>query len=97
MTAASAKFVPKENPLDLDIASFNRNMAVNTAGVLVAARRAVQGWDSLPATLPKAFIFTGNFLHTEILPAVLSAGMGKSATAHLMRVAMGVYGAKGYQ
>ena len=72
-------------------------MAVNTSSALVAARRAVQGFQQLPAEVPKTFIYTGNFLNKEVMPFLMSAGMGKSASAHLMAVASKVYAPKGYR
>ena len=70
---------------------------INTGAVLVAAQQAVAAFAQLPASLSKTFIFTGNFLNVEILPAMVGAGMGKSASAHLMRVASEAYKEKGYQ
>lgn len=98
MTIASvAHFVPADSPLDLSLASFNQDIAVNTASVLIAAKKAVQGFQQLPSTVSKTFIYTGNFLNKEVLPAFLSQGMGKSASAHLIAVASKAYAAKGYR
>lgn len=70
---------------------------MNTGGVLVAAKRAVQGFEQLPFEVPKTFIYTGNFLNRRILPAFISQGMGKSASAHLIAVASTAYGPKEYR
>lgn len=70
---------------------------VNTSSVLIAAQQALAGWSQLPAGSNKSFIVTGNFLNKEIMPALLSNGIGKSATAHLVRVAHEAYGNKGYR
>ncbi|KAK5128085.1 hypothetical protein LTR85_005202 [Meristemomyces frigidus] len=94
--AATATIPPADNPLGLSVASFHQDMAVNTAGALVAARRAVQGFEQLPSTSAKTFLYTGNFLNKHVMPLLVSAGMGKSASAHLMAVASQVYGPKGY-
>ena len=61
-------------------------------------KRAVKGWDEkVPADVPKTFIFTGNFLNEKVLPAMISAGAGKSATAHLIAAATMGYRGKGYR
>ncbi|KAK4540186.1 hypothetical protein LTR36_009684 [Oleoguttula mirabilis] len=95
--AAAAHIVPADNPLDLSVASFNQDIAVNTSSVLVAARRAVQDFEQLPSTVPKTFVYTGNFLNTEVMPFLISLGIGKSASAHLIAVASKAYGPKGYR
>lgn len=73
---------------------------MNTAGVLVAAQKAVMGFEQLSSTssqVPKTFIFTGNFLNEKVIPALISLGIGKSATAHLIAAASMAYGTKGYR
>ena len=83
--------------MDLSVADLNQDLAVNTVSTLVAARRAVQGFEQLPSQVPKSFIYTGNFLNKEVMPALISLGIGKSASAHIIAVAAKAYGQKGYK
>jgi len=76
-------------PLEVDV--FNRNIAVNTTSVLVAAQQAVHGFKDLPKTDPRTFIYTGNILNTSPIPSLLDLGMGKSATAHLIMASAAAY------
>lgn len=95
--AASMHAVPADNPLAISFDDLQQDFAVNTAGVVVAAKRAVEGFAQLPDGASKTFIYTGNFLNEQIMPALFSGGIGKSATAHVMHVASNAYADKGYQ
>lgn len=95
--AASVQPVPAEDPLSLSIASFNQDIAVNTAGVLVAAKRAVQSFQQLHTNTHATFIYTGNILNQEVMPPLISLGIGKSASAHIIAVASKVYASEGYR
>ena len=97
LAASNVQRVSADNPLELSLESFNKDIAVNTSSVLVAARKSVQGFEQLPSQIPKTFIYTGNFLNKEIMPFLMSAGMGKSASAHLISVASKSYAPKGYR
>jgi hypothetical protein len=83
--------------MELTLDDFQYDMAVNNTGVLAAAKRAVQGFDRLPSNVPKTFIFTGNILNLEPIVPIVSAGMGKAATAHLIATASLAYEDKGYR
>ncbi len=95
--AGSSKFTPAKNPLDLSVTDFNRDMAINTNSVLEAAKQAVLSFDQLPSSASRTFIFTGNILNTEPILPMLSMGMGKAATAHLIFNASMAYKDKGYR
>ncbi|KAK5165785.1 uncharacterized protein LTR77_008708 [Saxophila tyrrhenica] len=95
--AASAQPVPAESPLDLPLEAFNRDIAVNTASVLVAAQNAVEGFKKLPKGTAGTFIFTGNFLNVKTMPFLVSGGIGKAATAHLLQVASQAYAPQGFR
>ena len=86
-----------DNPLDFSVEELNQDMAVNTISVHAAAKRAMAGFDQLPAESIKAFMYTGNFLNKALMPALVTNGIGKSATAHLLAVAAKAYGPKGYK
>jgi hypothetical protein len=72
-------------------------MAVNTTSVLAAAHQAVLGFAQLPVTSARMFIYTGNALNTGPILPLLSLGMGKSASAHLIASASQAYKDKGYK
>ena len=65
--------------------------------MLVAAREATALFATLPPTAPRTFIYTGNILNKTTIAPLLSLGIGKSATAHLIASASQVYKAKGYR
>ena len=97
IVAAALHPVAADDPLQLSAANLNEDLAVNVEGTLVAARRAVQGFNELPSQVPKSFIYTGNFLNKEVMPPLISLGIGKSAGAHLIAVASKVYSPKGFK
>jgi hypothetical protein len=72
-------------------------LAINTTGAFVAAQQAVTSFENLPNTASRTFIYTGNI--TNVSPAVglMDLGVGKSATAHIIRCAAEAYKDKGYK
>lgn len=70
---------------------------VDTCLRLIAAKKAVQGFEKLPSTASRTFIYTGNFMNKHTLPFLVNAGMGKAATAHLLATAQEAYEPKGYR
>ena len=72
-------------------------MTVNVFSTYVAAQQAVKSFEAAPASTNKAFIYTGNRLNVAPIPPLLSLGVGKSATAHLMMFLSTVYQKKGYK
>lgn len=97
LTAAAMHAVPPTDPLALAFADLQADFTVNTGSVLVAAQQAILGFQQLPSDVSKTVIYTGNFLNTETMPALMSGGIGKSATAHLVRVASEAYAGKGWR
>ncbi|KAL3952065.1 hypothetical protein ACCO45_013782 [Purpureocillium lilacinum] len=95
--AAAATRNAPEDPLALSLEDLNRDFQINTASVLVAAREAMALFATLPASAPRTFIYTGNILNKTTIAPLLSLGIGKSATAHLIASASQVYKAKGYR
>ena len=90
--------MPADDPLALTLSDFNNDITINTAGLLVAGRRATQGFQKLPSDVLKTFIYTGNFLNTEkTMPMLVSLGIGKSASAHLIAAASAGYRKEGYR
>lgn len=79
------------------MSDFIKDMNVNTTSVFVAAQQAAQGFEELSDSAAKTFIYTGNALNSMVITPLLTGGMGKSATAHLIRVAAETYGDHGYK
>lgn len=86
-----------KDPLSLPLAQFNQDFNINTTSVFVAAQQAVLGFKQLPDSASKTFIFTGNITNVSPIAPLLSSGVGKSATAHILQVAAGAYKDKGFK
>jgi hypothetical protein len=52
--------------------------------LLSAIQQTTEGFDELPSTISKTFVFTGNFTNTNPRPPLLSSGIGKAIGAHLI-------------
>lgn len=73
-------------------------MNVNTTSALVAAQQAALGFAQLPPSASRTFIFTGNCMNEKIVIApLMDAGMGKSATSHMILTAATVYADQGFK
>ncbi|KAK1751480.1 hypothetical protein QBC47DRAFT_391893 [Echria macrotheca] len=95
--ASAGKANQPSNPLSAPVADLTEALNVNTTSAFVAAQQAVLGFEQLPASASKTFIFTGNALNTMTLAPLMLAGMGKSATAHMIQSAAAAYADKGYK
>jgi len=96
-TGAAASFVSKEDPLEISLKGAIRDMNINTFSALAAAKEAVKSFEALPKDAARTFIFTGNITNSQPIPALMSGGMGKSATAHMIQTAASVYADRGYR
>ncbi|KAJ3006450.1 hypothetical protein HKX48_000117 [Thoreauomyces humboldtii] len=85
---------PLADPLLLSHAS--ASLAVSTLSPLAAAQATYQEWQKAGIT-KGTFIFTGNILNVTPLPGVMTFGMAKSATAHMVRSFADTYGDKGFK
>jgi len=65
--------------------------------VYAAAQQAVRGFEQLPSSASRTFIFTGNVLNTTIIAKLVSGGIGKQATAHMIRAAAEAYADRGFK
>jgi len=74
-----------ETPLTTPIDTLTSSMKVNFISAYAAAQAAVSGFETLPLDAIKAFIYTGNRLNIEPMPAIFDMGAGKTATAHLIQ------------
>lgn len=89
----------KDSVLSIPAESVAKDLNINTISPYVAAQQAISGWETLPQGTKKAFIYTGNALNVTILPmpAMLTLGVGKSASAHWLGLADTLYSARGYR
>ncbi|OAP57659.1 hypothetical protein AYL99_08397 [Fonsecaea erecta] len=87
----------KESLFSIPVEAVRSDLNVNTISPYVAAQQAVDGWASLPPQVKKTFIYTGNVLNVRVLPIpmMMTAGMGKSASAYWVSHADAVYAAQG--
>lgn len=80
-----------KNPLSLPLTDFTRDLNINTTSAFVAAQQAVVGFEQLPDSASKTFIYTGNKLNTTTLAPLMDLGVGKSATSHIVQSAAAAY------
>jgi hypothetical protein len=85
------------DPLSIPLADFSRDLHVNTASAFVAAQQAALSFKKLPDHRSKTFIYTGNILNETTIASLLDGGVGKSATAHIIRSAAAAYSNKGFK
>ncbi|KAL7941397.1 NAD(P)-binding protein [Trichoderma barbatum] len=90
-------FVLSIQGFDQPLSSIITDAHVNTFSVYAAAQLAVKGFAELPPDASKTFIYTGNKSHIMPLEPLLSFGMGKSATAHMIHYLSELYKASGYK
>ncbi|EED14115.1 short-chain dehydrogenase, putative [Talaromyces stipitatus ATCC 10500] len=88
--------IPAKEPFSITPENFQQSLNVNMTSVFAAAHEAVNGFEKIPTSVPKSFIFTGNALDEIIIPGLSGLGAGKSATAHLIKAAAAAYLEKGY-
>ncbi|CAI7586253.1 unnamed protein product [Penicillium palitans] len=95
--AAATTSNDPENPLSLPLADFNRDLQINTTSAFVAAQQAALSFEQLPDHRSKTFIYTGNILNLTHIASLLDLGVGKSATAHIIRSAAAAYSDRGFK
>jgi hypothetical protein len=79
------------------VEDFENSLKVNTVSTFAAAKCAVEGFDKLPESTLKSFVYTGNILNSSPMPMLLTLGVGKSASAHIIESGASAYTEKGYQ
>lgn len=82
---------------DQPLSSVITDAHVNTFSAYAAAQQAVKGFAELPSDASKTFIYTSNKLHIMTLEPLISMGMGKSASAHMIHYLSEVYRSSGYK
>lgn len=86
-----------KNIFSVSLDDFVRDTNVNTISAFAAAQQAVLGFNELPDSASKTFIYTGNCLNTMTMASLLVGGVGKSATAHIIQSAASVYADRGFK
>ncbi|KAL9609302.1 MAG: hypothetical protein Q9167_005920 [Letrouitia subvulpina] len=95
--AGAATFNDAKHPFSISLTDFNRDLHVNTVSVFAAAQQAVLGFEQLPDSASKTFIYTGNLLNTTTMAPLMDLGVGKSATAHMIQSASQAYADRGFK
>lgn len=86
-----------KNPLSLSLADLKQSLNINTLSAFAAAQEAAKGFEELPESSSRTFIYTGNMLNTAVMPAFLDLGVGKAATAHIVQAAATAYANRGFK
>ena len=97
ITAGAVTFNDPKNPFSVPLEDFKRTLSVNTLSPFVAAQQAVLGFERLPDSAAKTFIFTGNITNTITIANLVDQGAGKSATAHIIQAASTAYSDRGFK
>ncbi len=95
--AAGLTMALGDDPLSPPFEKLAADIAINTISPFAAAQEAVKGFAELPSGASKTFIQIGNALNRMVLPALITLGVGKSATAHTIACCAEGYKDKGYQ
>lgn len=95
--AAAVTPNPPNDPLSLQLADFTRDLNINTTSAFVAAQQAALGFAQLPDSASRTFIYTGNILNETVIAPLLDLGVGKSATAHIIKSAAAAYKDQGFK
>jgi hypothetical protein len=95
--AGAATLNEAKDPLSLPLSDFTRDLNINTTSAFVAAQQAVLGFEQLPQSASRTFVYTGNVLNTTIIAPLMDQGVGKSATAHIIQSAAAAYTDRGYK
>jgi len=97
--AVSLTRPPPDELLSIPIGSIERDLWVNTFSPLLAAQHAVQGFEELPATAKKVFIYTGNILNSTVLPVpeFFTLGITKAASAYWVGASDLNYSKRGFR
>ncbi|KAK2753262.1 hypothetical protein FQN54_007953 [Arachnomyces sp. PD_36] len=95
--AVATRSEDPKDPFAVPHADFTRDLNVNTISAYAAAQQAILGFEKLPESASKTFIYTGNFLNTTILSPFMTLGVGKSASAHFIQYAAATYADRGFK
>jgi NAD(P)-dependent dehydrogenase (short-subunit alcohol dehydrogenase family) len=96
-TAAAVHFADPSDPLSPSVADFTQDLTINTISLYATIKESLSSFESLPNSAPGTFLYTGNSLNVKPQPAFTTLGVGKTASAHVVELASGAYGGKGYK
>lgn len=95
--SASIHNEPK-SPFSISLPDFTRDLNINTVSAYAAAQQATLGFEQLPDSAARTFIYTGNIMNNNyVIGPLMTLGVGKSATAHLIQAAVAAYADKGFK
>ncbi|KAM3088714.1 hypothetical protein ACMFMG_000343 [Clarireedia jacksonii] len=93
--AAAAKLGVE--PFSIPLEDFISTVNVNTVSTYAAIQEAIAGFQTLPESALKTFIFTGNALNRVVFPSLIPFGAAKTAVAHMIEGASGLYAKEGFR
>jgi hypothetical protein len=97
-SAAASKLNDPKNPFSIAVEDFAKDLNINTISTFAAAQQAALGFAQLPESASRTFIYTGNMLNTGLtIGPLMSGGVGKSATAHMINSAATAFADRGFK
>lgn len=97
LKTSSLAFILSTQGFDQPLSSLITDAHINVFSAYAAAQQAMKGFAELPPDASKTFIYTGNKLHLMAMEPLLSFGMGKSASAHMIHYLAEAYKSAGYK
>lgn len=93
----AAAHIPNADPFGVPLEEFTKSLNINTTSAYAAAGEALKGLDALKlAGEDLTFLYTGNGLNTvKPFASTLVLGVGKSASAHFIKIGANEFGPKG--
>lgn len=95
--AGAVALAAKDHPFETELGVFQNHMDINTTSAFVAIKEAVASFEKVPATTARTFIYTGNAMNFSPFAGIMTLGIGKSASAHMLAAAAQAYKGKGYK
>ncbi|ROW15201.1 hypothetical protein VPNG_03058 [Cytospora leucostoma] len=89
--AYDGQIVSPADPIVVSAARLTEILAASVVSAYTAARLAIKGWASLPASASKTYLYTGNMQNTQLFPASLALGIGKNGVAYFIETAAAAY------
>ncbi|TFB00482.1 hypothetical protein CCMA1212_007576 [Trichoderma ghanense] len=94
---ATSYSLTRATTLQQQIVAFQRDNNINIVSTFAAAQLAIKSFAILPPESSKTFIYTGNKQHLMVIPPLLSQGVGKSGSAHLLHYLAEEHKESGYK
>ncbi|PQE22534.1 short-chain dehydrogenase protein [Rutstroemia sp. NJR-2017a BVV2] len=85
------------DPFSLPLEKFISDTNVIVVSGYAAIQETIAGFRTLPESTLKTFIYTGNILNRTIYPSLVTFGAAKTAVAHMIEGASGVYAKEGFR